>query len=149
MGLFDFLKGVGRDAPEKGNEAENIDQNIRRALGDQIQNLNVFHKDGTVWLSGTAPSQAAKQKAVLLAGNIKGVEKVNDDGLAVIENAPADEHEYTFYEIQSGDSLSKIAREHYGDANKWQTLFEANREVIEDPDLIYPGQKIRVPKNAG
>jgi nucleoid-associated protein YgaU len=48
----------------------------------------------------------------------------------------------------SGDSLSKIAKKYYGDAMKWNTLFEANREVIQNADLIYPGQVIRVPKSA-
>ncbi len=47
--------------------------------------------------------------------------------------------------MKSGDYLSKIAKAQYGDANKWPALFEANREVIKDPDLIYPGQQIRVP----
>ena len=146
MGLFDFLKNIGKDV-KKGNEGPEIERNIQTALGGQVENLNVYHKDGTVWLSGSVTSRAAKQKAVLLAGNIKGVEKVNDDGLVVLKETD-DEPEFTFYEVQSGDSLSKIAREHYGDANKWNALFEANREVIEDPDLIYPGQKIRVPKEA-
>ena len=51
----------------------------------------------------------------------------------------------SYYEIQSGDSLSKIAKNFYGDAMKYKELFAANREVIEDPDKIYPGQKIRIP----
>ena len=58
----------------------------------------------------------------------------------------APEPEATFYTVQSGDSLSKIAKEYYGDAMKYPEIFEANREVIKDPDLIYPGQKIRIPK---
>jgi nucleoid-associated protein YgaU len=50
-----------------------------------------------------------------------------------------------YYTIQSGDSLSKIAKAHYGDAMKYEVLFEENREVIKNPDLIYPGQVIRIP----
>jgi nucleoid-associated protein YgaU len=49
------------------------------------------------------------------------------------------------YVVVKGDSLSKIARREYGDANKWRTIFEANRDVITDPDLIYPGQELKVP----
>ena len=45
-----------------------------------------------------------------------------------------------------GDSLSKIAKEYYGNAMKYPEIFEANREVIKDPNLIYPGQKLRIPK---
>jgi nucleoid-associated protein YgaU len=48
-------------------------------------------------------------------------------------------------EIVSGDTLSGIAEKFYGDAIQYPRLFDANREVIKDPDLIYPGQKIRVP----
>ena len=47
--------------------------------------------------------------------------------------------------IQKGDSLSAIAKRYYGDAKEYPRIFDANREVIKDPDLIYPGQKIRVP----
>ena len=114
-------------------------------MGDRVENLGVTYDDGTVTLSGSVASQAAKEKAVLLAGNIKGVEQVNDEHLTVKEAPASEEPAFTFYEVKSGDSLSKIAKQHYGDANKWKALFEANREVIEDPDLIYPGQKIRVP----
>lgn len=144
MGIFDFLKNIGKKV-DSGKEAESIETNIRTALGDRVENLRVDYDDGTVTLSGTVASEAAKQKAVLLAGNIKGVEKVDDEGLTVKQAPAPEEPRFVFYTIQSGDSLSKIAKRFYGDANKWNTLFEANREVIEDPDLIYPGQQIRVP----
>jgi nucleoid-associated protein YgaU len=49
------------------------------------------------------------------------------------------------YEVQKGDSLSKIAKREYGDAQQWRRIFEANRDQIKDPDLIHPGQKLRIP----
>ena len=49
------------------------------------------------------------------------------------------------YTVVSGDSLSKIAKHYYGDASKWHRIHEANREQIKNPDLIYPGQKLRIP----
>jgi nucleoid-associated protein YgaU len=49
------------------------------------------------------------------------------------------------YEVQSGDSLSKIAKREYGDANKWPTIFEANRDQLKDPNKIFPGQKLNIP----
>ena len=49
------------------------------------------------------------------------------------------------YVVVEGDSLSKIARREYGDANKWRTIYEANKDLINDPDLIYPGQELKVP----
>ena len=51
-----------------------------------------------------------------------------------------------YYTIVKGDNLSKIAKKFYGDANKYKVIFDANREVIKDANLIYPGQKIRIPK---
>lgn len=56
--------------------------------------------------------------------------------------APAQEQTYT---VAKGDSLSKIAKKVYGDANQWKRIFEANRDQIEDPDLIHPGQVLRIP----
>lgn len=52
------------------------------------------------------------------------------------------EHEYT---VVSGDSLSAIAKREYGDASKWHAIYEANRDTIKNPDLIHPGQKLRIP----
>ena len=49
------------------------------------------------------------------------------------------------YVVKSGDSLSKIAKELLGDANRWPEIYEANRDEIEDPNLIYPGQELRIP----
>ena len=49
------------------------------------------------------------------------------------------------YVVVSGDSLSKIAKREYGDAQKWHQIYEANRDIIKNPDLIYPGQNLRLP----
>lgn len=49
------------------------------------------------------------------------------------------------YVVVNGDSLSKIAEREYGDANRWRTIYEANKDVINDPDLIYPGQELKIP----
>jgi nucleoid-associated protein YgaU len=50
------------------------------------------------------------------------------------------------YVVVSGDSLSRIAEHQYGDARKWPRIFDANRDVIKDPDLVYPGQELRIPQ---
>ena len=52
---------------------------------------------------------------------------------------------FRVYTVQKGDSLSKIAKHEYGDANKWRKIFEANKDIIKDPDLIYPGQELKIP----
>ena len=49
------------------------------------------------------------------------------------------------YVVVAGDSLSKIAKREYGDASEWKRIFEANQDVLENPDKIYPGQKLKIP----
>ena len=51
----------------------------------------------------------------------------------------------TSYTVKSGDSLSKIAAAHYGDASKWKAIYEANRDLIKNPDLIHPGWVLKLP----
>ncbi len=159
MGLFDFIRGIGRKVDEDKIE-QTIYNDITNGLGDRVENLSVAYDGGTVTLSGMVDYNSTKQKAVLLAGNVEHVDKVDDTNLTVkpldmiraeaeeaLAEAAAAEPAFTFYTVQRGDSLSKIAKAHYGNANKWTDLFEANKEVIKNPDLIYPGQQIRVPAN--
>lgn len=49
------------------------------------------------------------------------------------------------YVVVSGDSLSKIARREYGSADEWKRIYEANRDILNDPDKIHPGQKLKIP----
>ena len=151
MGLLDFIKDAGRDifGGKEGNEAETIKSEIERDLGGNIRNLGVMYNNGKVTLQGEASSHAAREKAVLIAGNVRGVNSVDDDKLTVAGQAAAQTANYqaNYYTIESGDTLSKIAKEKYGDAGKWNDIFEANREVIKDPDKIYPGQRIRIPQS--
>ncbi len=49
------------------------------------------------------------------------------------------------YVVVSGDSLSKIAKREYGDANAWSKIFDANKDILKDPDKIFPGQKLKIP----
>lgn len=49
------------------------------------------------------------------------------------------------YVVVSGDSLSKIAKREYGNANEWKRIFEANQDILKDPNKIFPGQKLRIP----
>jgi nucleoid-associated protein YgaU len=49
------------------------------------------------------------------------------------------------YEVVAGDSLSKIAKREYGNANEWKRIYEANQDILKDPDKIYPGQKLKIP----
>ncbi|MGF1643052.1 MAG: peptidoglycan-binding protein LysM [Thiotrichales bacterium] len=143
MGLFDFALDVGKKIFKKGDDAATkIEEHIAED-NPGIDGLKVAYDDsGKVTISGTAASAEALEKAVLMAGNIEGVADV--DASAVV--APESTAEVEFYTIAKGDSLSAIAKKFYGKASEYPRIFEANREVIKDPDLIFPGQKIRIPK---
>jgi len=141
MGLFDFAKDLGRKLYHAGEDpAQKIEESIA-AANPGVDDLGITFDDGVVHLSGKAASAEAMEKAVLLAGNVSGVTEVRIDDM----DAPEPEPSVEYYTIVSGDSLSKIAKTYYGNAMDYTKLFEANKEVIEDPDRIYPGQKIRIP----
>jgi nucleoid-associated protein YgaU len=59
--------------------------------------------------------------------------------------APAGAAVTRTYTVVSGDSLSKIAKKTYGDANRWKEIFEANKDTVKNPDLIHPGQVLKIP----
>ena len=161
MSFLDFALDVGSKLFARDDEAaRNIKQHLDVSLTD-ASGIDVAFDKGCVTLTGECDSQKTKELATLLAGNVKGVERVVADGLIVQAKtvtppasrpaaAPASSAEpdaaVEYYEIQRGDTLSAIAKRHYGKASAYVKLFEANREVIKDPDKIYPGQKIRIPK---
>jgi nucleoid-associated protein YgaU len=143
MGLFDFVRNTGKKlfgGDDEADAAEKIKSHIE-SDNPGISNLEVDYNDGKVSLSGDAESAEAMEKAVLLAGNVEGVGEV----LAANVKAPAQTGQVEYYVIQKGDTLSAVAKRFLGNASDYPKIFEANREVIKDPDLIYPGQKIRVP----
>jgi nucleoid-associated protein YgaU len=141
MGLFDFVKEIGRKLFNREEEAaEKIKKHIEET-NPGIDGLQVEFKNGVVSISGQATSAEAMEKAVLMAGNVQGVSEVNIDKL----QAPPVQAKVEYYIIKKGDTLSAIAKQFYGKANDYPKIFEANREVIKDANLIFPGQKIRIP----
>jgi len=141
MGLFDFVKEIGRKLFNREEEAaEKIKKHIEET-NPGIDGLQVEFKNGVVSISGQATSAEAMEKAVLMAGNVQGVSEVNIDKL----QAPPVQAKVEYYIIKKGDTLSAIANQFYGKANDYPKIFEANREVIKDANLIFPGQKIRIP----
>jgi nucleoid-associated protein YgaU len=141
MGLFDFVNDIGKNL--FGNEAEAPEKikDYIEAENPGVTNLEVSVQDGVATLSGQAESAEAMEKAVLMAGNVKGISEVLTDNLT----APPATGQVEYYVIKSGDTLSGIAAKFYGKGSLYPRIFEANREVIKNPDLIYPGQKIRIP----
>jgi nucleoid-associated protein YgaU len=105
---------------------------------------NLHEQDGKLFLRGAAPSADAKN-AVWDA--IKKVDSSYADLLCDITidpNLPAPKADRS-YTVQSGDTLSKISKQFYGDANKYMQIFEANRDVLTDPNMIKVGQVLKIP----
>ena len=136
MGLFDFVKDAGKTV------SNIVDLNpILATSGIEIEEPNVDFNDGVATVSGKVKDQTDREKVILFLGNISGVEKV-EDNLDV--ESEADESE--FYTVKRGDTLSKIAKSFYGNPMKYNVIFEANTPMLENPDKIYPGQVLRIPK---
>lgn len=144
MGLFEFVKEAGEGLLSKLGQGSNEDsaalQGHVKDLGLGVDGLKVEVDGDRAVLRGKAASQAEREKAILAVGNTPGIAQV-DDQLAVA--APAAESQY--HKVVSGDSLSKIAKQFYGDAMKYPQIFEANKPMLKDPDKIYPGQVLRIP----
>ncbi len=135
MGLFDFQKDAGKNIGMEMDLLQEI-----RGLEIEVEGLEVDYTDGIVRVNGTVSSQEDREKVILACGNVTGVWRV-EDSLEVL-NPEADAF---FYTVQSGDTLSKIAKEQYGDAGQYMKIFEANRPMLKDPNKIYPGQMLRIP----
>lgn len=95
----------------------------------------------TVTVSGTVPDQETREKIVISCGNVANVQQVNDN-ITVTNGGDASE----YYTVKSGDTMSKIAKHFYGSPDRYSAIFEANKPMLTDPDKIYPGQVLRVPR---
>lgn len=162
MGLFKFIKSAGAkifgadknsrentvrvsgeqehsDEIENEKAASKLEGTIRD-LNLKVENLKITIKNELARISGKAIDQTTREKVILVVGNVEGIAQVEDN--MVVDNK---EPEAVFHTVERGDSLSKIAKEHYGSANKYQIIFEANKPMLTDPDKIYPGQVLRIP----
>lgn len=70
---------------------------------------------------------------------------VQSGGSSTAPSTPSRDIGEKTYTVKKGDSLSKIAKRVYGDAQQWRRIHEANRDIIDNPDLIHPGQVLKLP----
>lgn len=156
MGLIDFFKGAGEkifgknEAQKEAEKAQAVLNHIRKYNFD-VQNLSATVDDETVTVTGQVKNVLDKNRIIVAAGNIEGISKVNDNiqvltPTATAAPAPVVTPNKEFYTVKSGDTLSKISKEVYGDAMKYNKIFEANRPMLSDPDKIYPGQVLVIPE---
>ena len=158
MGWIDFVKEAGEsllsfggpeeakaEVPEPQRRSANNEALLKNIadLGLQVEGLEISSEGDDAIVSGKALSQAEREKVVVAVGNTQGIARVDDQ---IQVEAP--EPESVVYTVKKGDTLSKIAKTHYGDAMRYPEIFEANRPMLKDPDLIYPGQVLRIPQQA-
>ena len=107
--------------------------------------MNVQVADGQATVTGEGLSQEAKEKILVAVGNISGIASVADNVKATAATDTAAK-ESQFYTVKSGDTLSAISKQVYGDANQYNKIFEANKPMLKSPEKIYPGQVLRIPQ---
>ena len=161
MAIWDFVKDAGKSVFGKAEAAEPKptpataaakpaqDPDTARkvaALKAELKALNLDKDDvhltlrggDTVKIETKGADRETLEKLILAVGNIEGIAKVEAD-------LPADAPQPVFHTVKKGETLSAIAKEHFGNANKYAAIFEANRPMLSDPDKIYPGQVLRIP----
>jgi nucleoid-associated protein YgaU len=150
MGLVSFIKNAGSklfksEVKREEDKANLIYEHIKK-FGFDVSNVKVTVDDEKVILTGKVDTLSNKNKIIVTAGNVDGIAVVEDHLLVMAPPPlapPAPEKQ--FYTVKKGDYLSKIAKEVYGDAKKYNIIFEANKPMLKDPDLIYPGQVLVIP----
>lgn len=163
MGIFSFIKEAGsrvfginkirgqegdaesekeQEEKQKQNEraARKLEHNIRH-LNLKIDRLKINIEGEMAVVSGEALDQATREKIILAVGNTEGISEV-DDRMDVENSEP----EAVFHTVETGDDLRKIAKAHYGDAERYMEIFEANKPMLKEPDKLYPGQVLRIPQ---
>lgn len=150
MGLISFIKNAGdklfKSEEKREQEKANLITAHIKKFGFNTSDIQVKVDDDRVILSGSIDTQENKNKIIVTAGNVEGIAAVDD--WIVVKNPPLVQPpapEKQFYTVKKGDYLSKIAKEVYGNANKYTVIFEANKPMLKDPNLIYPGQVLVIP----
>jgi nucleoid-associated protein YgaU len=150
MGLISFLKGAGEkvfgksDATLEKEKAEAIVNHINK-YGLNVKDLVVTVDGETVTLNGEVSSVLERNRVVVVTGNVSGISAVNDNLVLNVPEPVVVEPEKQYYTVVKGDYLSKISKRVYGDAMKYNIIFEANKPMLTDPDKIYPGQVLVIP----
>ena len=111
-------------------------------LGEElkVKDGDVYEKEGKLVVKGTAAYQYDKD---LLWDEIKKQSGWESDLIAEIKVENTDV--YGYHVVKSGDSLSKIAKSAYDDVTDYMRIFEANKDILKNPDLIHPGQRLKLP----
>jgi nucleoid-associated protein YgaU len=146
MSIFSFVKEAGEKlidllTPGNANASEQLKEHISK-VGLGNPNVQATVDGDKVTVTGEVGSQEEKEKILLAVGNIAGVGSVDDQIMVTGPVVVAAK----FVTVVKGDTLSAISLRVYGDANKYNKIFEANKPMLKDVNKIYPGQSLRIPE---
>jgi len=171
MGIFDSIKNVFGKSESEADATVSPSQMLREAGVDPAGLKFGFGSDGSITVSGAVSDQADRQKVLDTLSGIPGINRIEDQ-MTVAPPAPVEEPPQEpvavesketelgaaapeaqataaasgrTYTVQSGDTLWKIADEMYGNGSKYMKIFEANSDLLEHPDRIFPGQELSIP----
>lgn len=146
MGLFNFVKEAGEKLWDSLTDKDKdpgtkVTDHLKKLGIPGADKVQVSVVDGKASVTGDGLTQEEKEKIQVAVGNVSGVSEVENN----ITTAGTGD-EATYYVVKSGDTLSAISKEVYGNANLYNKIFEANRPMLKAADKIYPGQTLRIPK---
>ncbi len=176
MAFWDFIKDSGKSvlgpaeaaeakapADDKAAEQAEIDRKVKaltaevKALGLDSGDVHLTLRGDVVKVESKGADRETMEKLILAIGNIKGIARVEADvpkapgrasssGSAAPATAPEGDDAPVFHTVKKGETLSAIAKEYLGNANRYNEIFKANQPMLSDPDKIYPGQTLRIPQ---
>ena len=154
------LFGKNKTPPTAGapTDAQNLSAKKQKYAGaleaankNQVRLQNVHWENGKILIRGEAPSEDAKNKVWDAVKAVNGGASPQDATIEItvakgqggaVGGAQAPSRTYT---VQTGDTLSKISKQFYGDGNAYMKIFDANKDKLKDPDKIQPGQQLTIP----
>jgi len=168
MGLFDSIKGaLGKAEPQA--DTTTAPSQLLREAGLDPSGLKFSFGNTSITVSGAIAEESQRQKILDVLGGIPGIDSVQDDMVLAVEPVPqpavtappaARQAEpvspepaaatqkpapVRTYTVESGDTLWKIAEQMYGNGSHYMKIFEANTDLLEHPDRIFPGQELKIP----
>ena len=167
MGIFDSIKNAFGTKDEDEADVSASPSQLLENAGLNASGLHFGFGTGSITVSGEIPHENDRQKILDILATAPGINTVQDNMTVavaapdIVSDEPETAHQQasaetdekspdvTTYTVQPGDTLWKISKTHYGDGSKYMTIFEANSELLDNPDQIFPGQKLTIPEAEG
>ena len=161
MGIFDSIKNaLGKSDSEPEADVTVAPSQMLRNAGLDSSSLKFGFGANSITVSGEISDESDRQKILDVLSDAPGISTIQDDMTVAAPTAvekPADpeaadpeaapaEDGARAYTVKSGDTLWKIAEQMYGNGSQYMKIFEANSGTLENPDQIFPGQELKIPK---